>query len=108
MTSPASETASDPQTKVPAVRLILKAAKTLSETGSRQLSLQFSDRAANGFVPQGSRAWTRLRTRAGMSVMLTLLVFGAVWLSTLARLSLSPPPDNIEQLVWVHSIEGGY
>ncbi len=43
-----------------------------------------------------------------MSVMLTLLVFGAVWLSTLARLSLSPPPDNIEQLVWVHSIEGGY
>jgi 4-amino-4-deoxy-L-arabinose transferase-like glycosyltransferase len=41
-------------------------------------------------------------------VALTLLVFGIVWLALLSFVSLSPPTDNIEQLTWVHSLEGGY
>lgn len=41
-------------------------------------------------------------------VALTLLVFGTVWLALLSFVSLSPPTDNIEQLTWVHSLEGGY
>ena len=41
-------------------------------------------------------------------VALTLLVFGLAWLALLSFVSLSPPTDNIEQLTWVHSLEGGY
>ena len=41
-------------------------------------------------------------------VALALLVFGLVWLALLSFVSLSPPTDNIEQLTWVHSLEGGY
>ena len=37
-----------------------------------------------------------------------MLLFGVVWLALLAHISLSPPMDNIEQLTWVHSLEGGY
>ena len=39
---------------------------------------------------------------------LGLPVFAAVWLGLLAFTSLSPPVDNIEQLIWVHSLEWGY
>ena len=35
-------------------------------------------------------------------------VFGSVWLWHLSSVALSPPVDNIEQLVWMHSLEWGY
>lgn len=37
-----------------------------------------------------------------------LVMFGIVWLSMLSYTSLSPPIDNIEQLSWIGSLEGGY
>ena len=41
-------------------------------------------------------------------VSLILSMFGIVWLAHLSYTSLSPPTDNIEQLTWVGSLEGGY
>jgi 4-amino-4-deoxy-L-arabinose transferase-like glycosyltransferase len=41
-------------------------------------------------------------------VLCGLLVFGAVWLGLLSAGSLAPPFDNIEQLLWVRSLEWGY
>ena len=41
-------------------------------------------------------------------VSLILLIFGIVWLTHLSYTSLSAPTDNIEQLTWVGSLEGGY
>ena len=46
--------------------------------------------------------------RPGVLVTFGLLLFGVVWLTHLSFTSLSPPTDNIEQLTWVHSLEGGY
>jgi 4-amino-4-deoxy-L-arabinose transferase-like glycosyltransferase len=37
-----------------------------------------------------------------------LLAFAAVWLLVLDATALAPPADNIEQLVWVRSLEWGY
>ena len=56
----------------------------------------------------GWEASSRVRLRPGQLVALLLLVFGAAWLAHLSYTSLSPPTDNIEQLTWVGSIEGGY
>ena len=45
---------------------------------------------------------------AGLLIMLLLVGFAAVWLVELACTSFSPPVDNIEQLIWVRSLEWGY
>jgi 4-amino-4-deoxy-L-arabinose transferase-like glycosyltransferase len=37
-----------------------------------------------------------------------LLLFGAAWLAHLATISFTPPSDNLEQLMWIHSLEWGY
>jgi 4-amino-4-deoxy-L-arabinose transferase-like glycosyltransferase len=37
-----------------------------------------------------------------------LLLFGATWLAHLATISFTPPSDNLEQLMWIHSLEWGY
>ena len=50
-------------------------------------------------------ATLRLRRRTGLMVTLGLLLFGVVWLAHLSYASLSPPTDNIEQLIWLHSLE---
>ena len=56
----------------------------------------------------GWEAPSRVRLQPGQLVALLLLLFGAAWLAHLSYTSLSPPTDNIEQLTWVSSIEGGY
>lgn len=48
------------------------------------------------------------RAPAGLLVTSGLMLFAAVWLAHLSSASLSPPADNIEQLIWVHSLEWGY
>jgi 4-amino-4-deoxy-L-arabinose transferase-like glycosyltransferase len=45
---------------------------------------------------------------SGWVVAIGLLIFGVVWLVHLGFTSLSPPVDNIEQLIWVRSLEWGY
>ncbi|MEO7106865.1 MAG: glycosyltransferase family 39 protein, partial [Rhodoferax sp.] len=55
-----------------------------------------------------SGVWPRLRLGPQTLVALLLLSFAAVWLTHLSYVSLSPPTDNIEQLTWVNSLEGGY
>ena len=37
-----------------------------------------------------------------------MLAFAAAWLWLLDRAVLAPPTDNIEQLIWVRSLEWGY
>lgn len=65
--------------------------------------------SAEGVLPLGiRRPWTLAVLSAGQRASLLLLLFGAVWLAHLSYTSLSPPADNIEQLTWVTSIEGGY
>ena len=49
-----------------------------------------------------------LRDRPVLGMALGLLVYATVWLAHLTSTSLSPPADNIEQLVWVHALEWGY
>src|SRR2546423_6326091 len=44
----------------------------------------------------------------GRQVAVLLLVFGLIWLFVLVATGLLPPADNIEQLVWVRSLEWGY
>src|SRR5258706_1332567 len=44
----------------------------------------------------------------GILVAAILLLFAAVWLLVLDATALVPPADNIEQLVWVRSLEWGY
>lgn len=39
---------------------------------------------------------------------LLLLLFGLIWLSWLNWLALTPPIDDVEQLVWVRSLQWGY
>ena len=41
-------------------------------------------------------------------VAIGLALFAAVWLTHLAHASLVPPVDDIEQLLWVRSLEWGY
>lgn len=43
-----------------------------------------------------------------LALLLGLAVFGAVWVWHLGGVALSPPMDNIEQLVWVRSLQLGY
>ena len=49
-----------------------------------------------------------MHLRPAWLVSLILLIFGIVWLTHLSYTSLTPPTDNIEQLTWVGSLEGGY
>lgn len=69
---------------------------------------QSAESAAVVARPLGSGDPLRLALHPGVAVTVTLLLFGAVWLALLSYTSLSPPTDNIEQLTWVHSMEGGY
>lgn len=45
---------------------------------------------------------------APRGVMLLLCVFAVVWVGHLMSVALSLPMDNIEQLVWSHTLEWGY
>jgi 4-amino-4-deoxy-L-arabinose transferase-like glycosyltransferase len=73
------------------------------------MSAAFESIAAASAAPVAAwEATLRLRRRAGLMVTLGLLLFGAVWLAHLSYTSLSPPTDNIEQLIWLHSLEWGY
>ena len=44
----------------------------------------------------------------GAGVLALLLLYGLVWTLLYAFTTLSPPVDNVEQLVWLHSMEWGY
>ena len=57
---------------------------------------------------RGGSEKPRVRFRPAGLAGLILLIFGIVWLTHLSYTSLSPPTDNIEQLTWVGSLEGGY
>ncbi|WP_241075859.1 glycosyltransferase family 39 protein [Achromobacter insuavis] len=52
----------------------------------------------------GDEAWKPDPWRVGIG----MLVFAAAWLWLLDRAVLAPPTDNIEQLIWVRSLEWGY
>lgn len=43
-----------------------------------------------------------------MGVAWLLLAYGVVWVLLYALTTLTPPVDNVEQLVWVRSMEWGY
>ena len=49
-----------------------------------------------------------LHLSAGWTVAVGLMLFGVVWLLHLNATALSAPVDNIEQLIWVRSLEWGY
>ena len=62
-----------------------------------------------------SQAAARLRAWAGRRVVLDgggvallMAVYGLVWVLLYALTTLSPPVDNVEQLVWLRSMEWGY
>ena len=63
---------------------------------------------AGDWVVGGGLEGRRIRLRPAGLVSLILLIFGVVWLTHLSYTSLSAPTDNIEQLTWVGSLEGGY
>lgn len=58
-------------------------------------------------IPEWS-AWPGARLSPAALVGVILVMFGIVWLAMLSYTSLSPPTDNIEQLTWIGSLEGGY
>ncbi len=64
--------------------------------------------------PAAGRTAARLRTlrrSASLDARLLvpgLLLFAAVWLLHIDHATLTPPADNIEQLLWVGSLEAGY
>lgn len=43
-----------------------------------------------------------------MALVPLLMVFAWLWLGHLGSVALAPPADNIEQLVWMHSLQMGY
>ncbi|MBY0465544.1 MAG: glycosyltransferase family 39 protein, partial [Burkholderiales bacterium] len=43
-----------------------------------------------------------------MALAPLLMAFAWLWLGHLGSVALSPPADNIEQLVWMHSLQWGY
>ncbi|QEA14166.1 glycosyltransferase family 39 protein [Comamonas flocculans] len=53
--------------------------------------------------PPAGRAPLSARTAA-----LLLLAFGAVWLLALAGTAVTPPLDNVEQSIWLRSLQWGY
>lgn len=58
-------------------------------------------------IPEWS-SWPSVRLSPGPLVGVILVMFGIVWLAMLSYTSLSPPVDNIEELTWIGSLEGGY
>lgn len=69
---------------------------------------QFQSRSVERPPIGGRRESVLAAASPGQWIALLLLVFGAAWLAHLSYTSLSPPTDNIEQLTWVSSLEGGY
>lgn len=67
---------------------------------------QVSDGSGQRHVPAALRLWQTRRP----SIQLTWLVplFALVWMTSLAMTSASPPADNIEQMLWVQSLQWGY
>lgn len=57
--------------------------------------------------PAGRLARLALQSPA-LRVTIALLLFALCWLAVLDATSLAPPVDNIEQLVWLHSLAWGY
>src|SRR4249920_2024958 len=53
-------------------------------------------------------AGTKEQQRTPAYVIAGLLAFAFVWLLHLGQTSFAAPVDNIEQLVWVRSLEWGY
>lgn len=50
-----------------------------------------------------------LRGRStGQWLVLVVALFALLWLTTLVSTSVSPPADNIEQMLWVQSLQWGY
>lgn len=44
----------------------------------------------------------------GVGAALLMVVYGVVWVAAYWGTTLSPPVDNVEQLVWLRSLEWGY
>lgn len=57
-------------------------------------------------IPRTQRWLARVSADTGFALF--LLLFAAVWLAHLFTTSLSPPTDNIEQLIWMQALEWGY
>jgi 4-amino-4-deoxy-L-arabinose transferase-like glycosyltransferase len=75
--------------------------------------MRLATRAASSLAvshPRGAKslAMAGVGTPPGFWVAMVLLAFAAIWLQHLATHSLSPPVDNIEQLMWVRSLAWGY
>lgn len=54
------------------------------------------------------RGVARAPVLGSAGVLLLLALYGLVWTLLYALTTLSPPVDNVEQLVWLHSMEWGY
>ncbi|MCW5641450.1 MAG: glycosyltransferase family 39 protein [Rhodoferax sp.] len=50
--------------------------------------------------------WERKPSNSLLAIV--VLTFGLFWLLTLTATSVSPPADNIEQMLWVQSLQWGY
>ncbi len=44
----------------------------------------------------------------GRAVAALLAVYGVIWLAIHWVTALAAPGDNVEQLIWIHSLELGY
>lgn len=56
-----------------------------------------------------ARSWAlHLPVLDGALVALVMAVFGVVWVAAYGMATLSPPVDNVEQLIWLRSLEWGY
>ena len=60
------------------------------------------------YVPGRSHAPAALRLWPAGPLALVAALFALIWTANLAFTSASPPADNIEQMLWVQSLEWGY
>ncbi|MEO7939843.1 MAG: glycosyltransferase family 39 protein [Burkholderiaceae bacterium] len=76
-----------------------------SVDGARRLLQMVPDRQ---HAPLWIDAGTRRRWSTGQQLVLVVTLFAVLWVATLVLTSVSPPADNLEQMLWVQSLQWGY
>ena len=72
------------------------------------MSFNFRASADAPFNLSNDGVHTDAKTAATLVTLAGLLFFGVVWIGQLWMVSIAPPEDNIEQLIWTGSLEWGY
>ena len=85
----------------------------MSETMSTPMAVQPRQRQATAAAASNRSAWhlPRAHGRFAQSPLWlasVLALFALAWVAMLVATSASPPADNIEQMVWVQSLQWGY